>query len=189
MIVDAHHHLWNYSPDDYEWIDDRMSAIARDFSPADFVATAAAVGVSGSVVVQARQTIEETNWLLDIADGSDFIRGVVGWVPLVNDDVDVVLHSVADRPMLKGLRHVVHDEADDQYILGDAFNRGIARVAELGLVYDILIFERHLPQTIEFVDRHPSAQFVVDHIAKPRIHAGEFEPWHANLKQLADAQT
>ncbi len=186
MTIDSHHHLWNYSAAEYGWIGGDMREIARDFTVADIVEAAGSVGVTGTVVVQARQTLKETNWLLDLATQYDFLVGVVGWVPLADDDLPRVLDELAEQAKLKGVRHVVHDEPGDDFILGDAFNQGVATAVDRGYVYDILIFHRHLPQTIEFVKRHPDAQLVVDHIAKPAIAAGEMEPWATQIRELAE---
>ncbi len=162
-----------------------MSVIRRDFLPADLKKEIDAAGIAGVVSVQARQTLEETGWLLDLADQNDFIRAVVGWVPLISPTIGEDLQRLVARPKLRSVRHVLQDEADDNYMLRDDFNRGISQLWRLGLVYDILIFERHLPQTISFVDRHPKQVFVLDHVAKPRIKAGELLPWRENIRELA----
>lgn len=185
MILDAHHHLWRYSPDEYGWISDEMSVLARDFTVADLRATAAKCGVTGSIAVQARQTVAETEQLLDIAEADDFVRGVVGWAPLARPEVTKTLDRWSTRSKLKGLRHVVQDEPDAGFLLRDDFNRGVAEALRRGLTYDILIFARHLPAAAEFVDRHPNGRFVLDHIAKPRIAAGDIEPWRSQMIELA----
>jgi L-fuconolactonase len=186
MIIDSHHHFWRYNATEFGWISDAMAVIRRDFLPADLKREIARAGVDGVVSVQARQTLEETNWLLDLADQNDFIRGVVGWVPLISGTVTEDLERLAKRPRLKGVRHVLHDEADDNYVLRDDFNRGVGQLRRFNLAYDILIFERHLPQTIAFVDRHPGQVFIVDHIAKPRIkHNKTLSPWRSKLRELA----
>jgi L-fuconolactonase len=140
------------------------------------------------VSVQARQSLLETRWLLDFAGRHNFIRGVVGWVELVSPQVIAQLENFAANPRLKSVRHVVQGEPDDNFILRGDFNRGIRELKRFGLAYDILIFERHLPQTIRFVDAHPDQVFVLDHIAKPRIRDGAFEPWNRNLRELAKRQ-
>jgi L-fuconolactonase len=186
MTIDAHHHFWKYSPEEYGWIDDEMAVIRRDFLPADLRAAAREAGVDAVVSVQARQTVEETRWLRDLAGKNDFIAGVVGWVPLVLPDVGGQLKELAARePKLKGVRHVLQGEADERYMLRDDFNAGIRPLKRLGLAYDVLIFERHLPQTIEFVDRHPGQVFVLDHVAKPRIRENILSPWRENIRELA----
>jgi len=185
MNIDSHHHFWNYNPVEYGWIDDAMKVIRRDFLPADLQKELAAAGMDGVVSVQARQTVAETEWLLGFAARHDFIKGVVGWVELASPRVAGDLERLVANPKLKSVRHIVQGEPDDHFILRDDFNRGIAMLGKLSLAYDILIFERHLPAAIEFVDRHPDQRFVLDHIAKPKIKAGEISPWRENLRALA----
>ena len=182
--IDAHHHLWRYTPQEYGWIDDRMSALRRDFLPADLAAAMATAGIDGTVAVQARQTMEETRWLLDLAEKTDAIWGVVGWAPIAGEDFPGVMEEFDGRAKLKGLRHVIQGEKDENYILREDFNSGIRTLLGSGLVYDILIYERHLPQTIDFVDEHPRQVFVLDHIAKPPIAAGVVEPWAERMREL-----
>ncbi len=160
-------------------------AIRRNFLPDDLSKEITAAGVHGAITVQARQTLEETHWLLRLAEAHEFIRGVVGWVPLIHPDLERLLPTVAGHPKLRAVRHVLHDEADDEYMLRDDFNHGIRALKPYHLAYDILIFERHLPQTIAFVDRHPKQVFVVDHFAKPRAKAGALSPWRENIGELA----
>jgi L-fuconolactonase len=188
MIIDSHQHFWKYKPAEYDWIDDSMAAIRRDFLPTDLKRELDTIGIDGAVSVQARQTLEETSWLLDLAEKHDFLKGVVGWVPLADSSVRKTLDRLANRHKLKGIRHVVQDEPDDDFILRADFNAGVRSVTECGLAYDILIFERHLPQAIEFVDRHPHQMFVLDHLAKPRAKDQVIEPWRANIRRLAQRE-
>jgi L-fuconolactonase len=186
MIIDAHHHFWKYSPAEYGWISPQMSVLRRDFLPGDLLAETKSAGVDGVVSVQARQTLEETSWLLDFAEhpaSADFIRGVVGWVPLISPTVDADLERFAGRTKLRGVRHVLQDEPAE-YMLRDDFNRGIGRLHRLGLRYDILIFERQLSAAIELVDRHPNQVFILDHIAKPRIREAIVLPWRERMLEL-----
>ena len=182
--IDAHHHLWRYSPTEYGWIDDEMAALRRDFLPADLKAAMASAGIDGTIAVQARQTLDETRWLLDLADASDAIRGVVGWAPIAGEDFPGCMEEFDGRAKLKGLRHVIQDERDPHYILREDFNSGIRTLVDSGLVYEILIFERHLEDAIHFVDEHPRQPFVLDHIAKPLIAAGKLEPWAMRMREL-----
>lgn len=185
-IIDSHHHLWKYDPDQYPWIGPNMSVLARDYLGNDLRVMIDQAGVEGTVVVQARQTVEETQWLLELAREHSFIRGVVGWVPLVEPDVETYLDRFADEPKWKAVRHVLQDEPDDTFMLRDDFNRGIIALKQFELVYDILIYARHLAYTIEFVDRHPGQPFVLDHIAKPSISAKRFdEQWANEIRELA----
>jgi L-fuconolactonase len=185
QIIDAHHHLWRYSSDGYPWISDDMEPLRHDFLLAELQAETSSAGVTGTVVVQARQSIEETRWLLELVEANGTVLGVVGWVPLISDAAGEVLETFRDCPKLKGVRHVLHDEADDHYMLRKDFQHGIELLREFGLRYDLLIFERHLPQTIGLVDAFPNQPFVVDHIAKPAIRSGEMEPWASQIRELA----
>ncbi len=188
MKIDAHHHFWAYDPVEYDWISEEMSVIRRDFLPVHLEREIADAGVDGVVSVQARQTLAETTVLLEHARRHAFIQGVVGWVPLVSPDVTGHLEIFAGEPKFRAVRHVLQGEPDDAYMLRADFNAGIRALGQFGLVYDLLIFERHLPQTITFVDRHPSQVFVLDHAAKPRIAAGAREPWSTGLRELAQRE-
>ena len=161
-----------------------MTALRRDFLPEDLNQEMLAAGIDGTVAVQARQTMEETRWLLSQADQFDTICGVVGWAPLAAEDFPGVIDEFVDRPKLKGLRHGIQDEKDESYILREDFNSGIRAMLGSGLVYDILIYERQLPQAIDFVDRHPEQVFVLDHLAKPRVAAGRMQPWTERIREL-----
>ncbi len=184
-MIDAHHHLWRYSSAEYGWLDEGMRALRRDFLPDDLERVLASAGVDGAVTVQARQTVEETRWLLDLAAECGAMRGVVGWAPIASAGFAGVLEELAERPKLKGLRHVIQAEADEHYILREDFNAGIRRLRGSGLVYEILIFERQLAQTIQFVDAHAEQVMVLDHVAKPRIREGLMEPWARQMRELA----
>lgn len=183
--IDAHHHLWRYSHEEYDWIGPGMEAIARDFLPDGLKSELEACGVSGSVVVQARQTLAETDWLLGLAEKSPWIRGVVGWAPIADRNFSAILEKLRTNRKLKGLRHIIQAEPDDEFILRQEFGAGIKALSGSGLVYDILIYERHLPAAIRFVDRHPNQVFVIDHLAKPRIKERVLEPWRTQVFELA----
>ena len=184
VVIDAHHHLWHYSAAEYGWIDDRMAALQRDFLPADLTDELAKAGVDGAVTVQARQTLEETRWLLELAQSCEAIRGVVGWAPLAAPDFEDSVTALATDPKLVGLRHVV--QAEPKGFLDDPnFNRGIRTLLKICLAYDLLILEDQLEEVIRFVDRHPQQTFVLDHIAKPRIAAAAIEPWRTHIQELS----
>lgn len=185
LRIDAHHHLWNYDPKEYDWIGDQMTVLRRSFTPDDLKAEMDAHGISYSVAIQARQTLGETEFLLDAAAKHPFIKGVVGWAPLIDPNVEKDLERFAANKTLRGVRHVLQDESDEHYMLREDFNLGISLLPKFGLAFDILIFERHLPQTIEFVDRHPGQRFVVDHLAKPRVKYNAVSPWREHLRELA----
>jgi L-fuconolactonase len=182
--VDSHHHLWRYTPEEYGWIDDAMQSLRRDYLPEDLEAEARAAGVRATVAVQARQTVAETAWLLQLAAQSELIRGVVGWLPIAADDFPSALERFDAGPLLKGLRHVVQGEPAG-FLDGAEFNRGIAALNGTGLVYDVLIFARQLAEATRFIDRHPQQLFVLDHIAKPEIAAGEISQWSKDIRELA----
>jgi L-fuconolactonase len=185
MIIDSHQHFWIYNPVEYDWIDEKMKRIRRDFLPDDLKRLINSTGVDGVITVQARQTIEETDWILKHASDNDFIKGVVGWLPLSDKGIEDFLEKYKDHQKLKGLRHVLQGEPDQEYMLRDDFNMGISLLNKYDLVYEILIFEQHLPVTIKFVDTHPDQVFILDHVAKPRIKNNIIEPWKKNIFELA----
>ncbi|MFO7656123.1 MAG: amidohydrolase family protein [Bacteroidales bacterium] len=188
MIIDAHQHFWKYIPKEYQWIDNKMNILKKDYLPDHLEPLLKETDIDGSITVQARQSLEETEWLLQLAKGNKIIKGVVGWVDLCSDKLGDQLGRFSSDQKLVGVRHVIHDEPDDFFILKNDFNRGIRQLEEYNLTYDILIFEHHLPQTIEFVRKHPSQVFVVDHIAKPKIRQGNLQPWKTNIEKLAESE-
>ena len=186
MHIDAHQHFWVYDPREHDWIDDSMAALRRDFLPADLKSELDPSGFQGCVAVQARQTMTETRWLLELAAASPFILGVVGWVDLQSPQVRSQLESVAGNPNLVGVRHVVQGEPDDRFLLRPEFLRGISMLEEFDLAYDILIYTRHLPVAAEFVQKFPRQRFVLDHMAKPPIKSANLHPWTEGIRKLAD---
>lgn len=183
-MIDSHHHLWRYSTEEYGWIPPG-SPLAQDQLLPELAAATAAAGVSGTVVVQARQVIEESDWLLSLADQTPLIQGVVGWVPLIDERVGKDLERLSPHPKLKGVRHVLQEEPGE-YFLRDDFHRGLALLPAFGLRYDLLIFQRQLPVAIQLVDRQPDLPIILDHIAKPEIRKGQIDPaWKAGMAELA----
>lgn len=183
--VDSHHHFWSYSREQYGWISDSMSVLQRDFLPKDLLVETQSTHIDSVVSVQARQTLEETRWLLELAAPNAWIRGVVGWVPLASLSIRETLEQLRVQKKLKGVRHVVQDEPDDGFLAGKEFNHGISLLKEFDLVYDVLVYARQLPQVIPFIDRHPNQRFVLDHIAKPTIASEKFDQeWKRNLLEL-----
>lgn len=183
--IDAHHHLWRYNAAEYGWIGDGMRPLRRDFLPPDLDREMQSAGVHATVCVQARQSLEETEALLGFAAEHEWIAGVVGWAPIASVDFSAHLESLLRHAKLKGLRHVLQDEADPAFALRPDFERGLRAMRGTGLVYDILIYAPQLPVAIQLVDRHPEQAFVLDHLAKPRIAAGEMSPWREDLRELA----
>jgi L-fuconolactonase len=188
MKIDAHQHFWNYDRGEYSWIDECMASLKRDFLPGDLAELLKQNNIDGTVAVQARQSLVETEWLLRLAENHNFIRGVVGWVELVGSHVESDIARFATNQKLKGLRHVLHDEQDDRYMLRDDFLRGLAKLQKFNLTYDILIFPRHIKFACQLVRRFPQQLFVVDHIAKPAIRTGQAGAWRQEMGQLAQAE-
>ena len=185
MKIDSHHHFWKYDPITYSWMNDKMDILKVDYQPVDLKKEIAEVGIDGVVSVQADQSLRETDDLLEYAKVNDFILAVVGWLPLANDNVRDLMDKYAENSLLKGIRHVVQDEPVDDFILGEQFNRGVSLLKEYNWVYDILIYERQLSPSIQFVDCHPEQIFVLDHIAKPRIGDSMIEPWKTQMFEMA----
>jgi L-fuconolactonase len=185
LKIDAHQHFWKYDAVEYDWIDDDMKSIRRNYLPPDLKPELNATNIDVSISVQARQTLAETEWLLSLAETFPFIAAVTGWVPLIDPKLHQLLDRLAAHKKLRAVRHVLQGEKDERYMLRPDFQRGIRILSHYNLVYEILIYSRQLPQTIEFVDAHPNQRFVLDHIAKPPIKAGQMEPWATALKNLA----
>lgn len=185
MRIDSHQHFWRYDPREYDWIDERMGVLKRDFLPQQLRPELEKAGFDACVAVQARQTLEETRWLLELADRHAFIVGVVGWVDLRAHDVAGQLERFAERRKLVGIRHVVQGEPDDRFLLRPDFCRGIEVLQTRSLAYDILIYPRHLKTATEFAQRFPGMRFVLDHLAKPDIKGGDIGAWARDLRGLA----
>ena len=183
LSLDAHVHFWQYTPAEYAWIDGTMAPLRRDFMPGDALAVMRPAGIESCVVVQVRQTLEETRWMLQLADQHPFIAGVVGWVDLRSDDLEAQLESVA-HPKLVGIRHIVQTEPDD-FLSDDRFHRGVERLARHRLAYDILIYARQMPAAIEFASRLRDMPLVLDHLGKPDIKRNGFDPWRRDLDRMA----
>lgn len=185
MKIDSHHHFWKYDPHTYSWMNEKMEVLKVDYQPIDLRKEIEEAGIDGVVSVQADQSLRETDDLLEHAKTNDFILGVVGWFPLADSNVKDLFDKYSNNQLLKGIRHVIQDEPDDNFILGEQFNRGVSLIKDYNWVYDILIYERQLGPSIQFVDRHPEQIFVLDHIAKPRIGESVIEPWKAQMYEMS----
>ncbi|HOT13485.1 MAG TPA: amidohydrolase family protein [Bacteroidales bacterium] len=183
--LDAHQHFWLYNPDEYAWIGENMKVLQNDFLPMQLQKELDSMSFDGSIVVQARQTLEETEWLLKLASEYDFIKGVVGWVDLCSDDIENQLKKYSDNPKFVGVRHVVHDEPDDYFMARADFQHGISLLEKYNLTYDLLLFPKHLPLATELVRKFPNQRFILDHIAKPLIKGQVKEPWASEITKLA----
>jgi L-fuconolactonase len=186
MHIDSHQHFWKYSETEYPWIG-KGTPLQRDWLPADLEAVAKKVGVDGCVAVQARQTLEESRWLLELADKSPFIKGVVGWVDLQSEKVEDALAALSKHKKFVGVRHVVQSEAAD-FMLKPEFLRGLGALHAFDFSYDLLLFPKHLPSSVKVVEKLSHQRFVLDHMAKPMIRAGMLQPWKNDLRELARNQ-
>ncbi len=189
MRIDAHHHFWTPEARDYPWMTgDAFDPIRRPFGPEDLRPGLAAAGIDGTVLVQTVGAVEETVGFLATAEATDFVKGVVGWVDLMDRLVGDTLDELLEGPggsYLKGIRHQAHDEADEDWLARPDVIAGVAECGARGLVQDLLAKEPQLPACITIADVLPEAQFVLDHIAKPRIAAGQMDPWRALIEELA----
>jgi L-fuconolactonase len=183
--IDTHQHFWRYRSESYAWIDARMSALQRDFSPADLQPALNAAGIDGTIAVEARGHLEETEHLLSIAERTPFVRGVVGWLPLTEPSAAALLERYASRPKLRGLRHWLGASSDLSYMFGEAVQRGVALLAPTGLSFDLMLWPPQLASAPAFVDRHPNQVFILDHLAKPYVESAQIEPWRTDLRELA----
>ena len=185
MRVDSHQHFWRYHPVRDAWITGEMAVLKRDVLPADLLPELRANGIDACVAVQADQSENETRFLLDLAEMHREIAGVVGWVNLLDEQVEPRLEYFSQFRKLRGFRHIVQAEPDDRFLIRKEFRRGIGMLARFGFTYDILIYARHLPIADQFVQQFPEQKFVVDHIAKPQIKARELNDWSRGIRAIA----
>ena len=187
--VDAHHHVWDLAARDQPWITGpAMGPIRRSFGLDDLGPEAAAAGVTATVVVQTLPDVTETEELLDLAAATPLVAGVVGYVDLAAPDVGEQLDQLRERPSgawLAGIRSLVHDEPDPGWLTRTAVLAGLREVARRGLVYDLLVRPRQLEAALAAVTQVPEGRYVVDHLAKPAIASGGWEPWASGLARLA----
>ena len=185
MKMDSHQHFWKYHPDKDSWITDDMKVIQRDFLPNELLPLLKESAVHGCIAVQADQSEAETEFLLQLAQENDFIKGVVGWVDLRSDNVEERLKHYSKYKKIKGFRHIVQAESQDDFLLRDDFCKGIAQLEKYNFTYDILIFPKHLPVAIEFVKQFPNQKFVINHLAKPNFKQIDFTQWEKGIREIA----
>lgn len=185
MKIDTHQHFWHYNSKEFGWIGEDDDVLKRDFLPPELLTELSVMAYTGSIAVQARQSLEETRWLLDLAAKFEHIRGVVGWIDLRSSNIEEDLKEFEHNKWLKGIRHLVQDEPDDDFMLRTDFQNGISKLAKRNLVYEILIYERQLSAAAKLIRKFPDQQFVVDHIAKPNIKEGEIRNWELGMQKLA----
>ncbi len=185
MRIDAHHHVWTVSRGDYGWLERAPDAIRHDFGMADIARFLARHGIGATILVQAAPTAAETAFLLETARRAAVVAGVVGWVDLLAADATERIGRLADDELLVGLRPMVQDIADDEFLLDPSLAPALRAMAERGLVFDALVLPRHLPRLLVLADRHPDLSIVIDHAAKPFIRDGLLDPWRADMAALA----
>jgi L-fuconolactonase len=185
--IDSHQHFWKFDPIRDGWIDHSMQKIQKDFLPEDLLPLLRENKFSSCVAVQASQSETETDFLLDLASKNDFIKGVVGWVDLLDENIAERLNHFSSHDKLKGFRHVVQGERDD-FMLRKDFRNGIGALKQFKYTYDVLVFHRQLPAVIDLVNSFPDQAFVLDHIAKPDIKLGNILSWKKNIEELAKAE-
>lgn len=184
-ILDAHHHLWRYNDHDYDWMSANQGILKRDHLPNELADLMTTAGVTGTVAVQARRSLTETEWLLDQAAHNQFILGVVGWFDFTSPRLEHDLERLAADPKLIGVRELIHDMPDLDYATSPAHVAGVRAAGRAGLTYDLLLKPQHLRPATALADLLPDQRFVVDHIAKPDIAGGALQPWADDLRELA----
>lgn len=184
MIIDCHQHFWKYNPQEYGWIDDRMHTIRRDFLPDDLKPELVGNGVQGCIAVQTEQTEAGTDFLLRLASENKFIKGVIGWVDLSADNAAQRLQHFSEHSKFKGIRYTVWDE-DGAFLLDEKFLCGLAELHELGLIYEILVFDYQLKAAVEMVSGFPKQIFVLNHLGKPDFLEKPTQEWKNNIAALA----
>ena len=186
MRIDAHQHFWLFNATEYDWIDESMSVLKRDFTPEDLRVELTNNQFNGSLVVQARQSLVETNWLIDLAQQNQHIKGVVGWIDLKDDDLEQQLIAYKNVNLVKGFRHVLQGEPDPNFMLDPKFARGLRLLAKHEFKYDLLIYANQLPTAIKMLEQIPELNVVIDHIAKPDIKGKTgFKAWQQGMEELA----
>src|SRR5579871_440264 len=186
MRIDAHHHLWTLARGDYGWLTSDLAPIYRDFHLADLAPLLTAAGIGGTILVQAAPTEAETGFLLEIAKAADIVRGVIGWTDFDSGDAADRIEALAANELLVGLRPMVQDIPDDDWLVKPDLVELLAVMARHGLVFDALVLPRHLPRLVQVVDRHPDLQFVLDHCAKPRLASRDIAVWKEDISDLAE---
>jgi len=189
MRIDTHQFFWRYNEEEYgsmfPWMLPDMEEYKEDRLPDDLLPLLQAVGIDGTVAVQVLQTLEETRWLLELADEYPFVKGIVGWVDLRNPDVRQQLERFCPHPKLCSIRHKIENEPDDRFMLREDFLRGIGMLTEFDLPFDLLLRSKHLPVASELASRFPEQRFVLNHIGKPPIKTGQVSPWDKDIRRLA----
>ena len=183
-IYDTHQHFWDFKLRDYDWME-KGSILEKNYLPENLKPNIDQVKIDKVVSVQAHQSLEETFWLLDLADKNDFIAGVVGWVDLTSKDLNKVLDKLQKNSFFKGVRHVWHDEAEESWIVQKSVLNGIKELSNRGIPFDFLARPNHLPYIPKVFEKAPNLKGVLDHIGKPLIAEGIFEPWGKLISEIS----
>lgn len=186
MRIDAHHHVWTLARGDYDWLTPDLAPIYRDFHLFDLAPHLSAAGIEGTILVQAAPTEAETEFLLEVAKNADIVRGVVGWTDFDAADGAARVDALAARQVLVGLRPMVQDIADDDWLLGPRLAPVLTAMAGHNLVFDALVLPRHLGRLLRVVDQHPELQFVLDHLGKPPLATGKIAGWKHDIALLGE---
>ncbi|MFO1281857.1 MAG: amidohydrolase family protein [Burkholderiales bacterium] len=184
-MIDAHQHFWKLDRGDYGWLTPALGPIHRDFGPGDLAPILARHGIERTILVQAAPTPAETRWLLDLAAETPFVAGVVGWTDFDARDAASTIAALAAERSLVGLRPMVQDIADDEWLARASHRPAFEAMVAHDLVFDALVLPRHLPRLARVLDRHPHLAVVVDHGAKPRLRAGDLGGWRRDLAVVA----
>jgi L-fuconolactonase len=184
-VIDSHQHFWTTSRSDYGWLAPDDPVLYRDFGPQDLTPLIAPKGIEQTVLVQAAPTVEETLYLLDIAQGTKWVAAVVGWVGLDEPGLEQVLDELAAQPAFRGVRPMIQDIADDAWMLGERVSTGLRALQARGLSFDALVHPRHLSRLLVLLERHPDLRVVIDHAAKPEIRTRSFDEWAAGIARIA----
>jgi L-fuconolactonase len=187
MRIDAHQHFWNYDSERFDWINDDMAALRRNFLPEDLYPILQASQIDGCIAVQAEEHLRETAFLLELCEDHPWVLGVVGWAELAQDNLDEILDQWSNYSKLLGFREVLQSK-EPEYMLRKEFIRGIHKLGQRGYTYDLLTYPQQLPAALQLVDACPNQFFVIDHLSKPDIKAGDWKAWKKSLQPFSERE-
>ena len=185
MYLDSHQHFWTLSRGDYSWMTPNYSAIYKNFTPDDLIPLIAEKNVTETIIVQAADTVAETEFILDIANHNSFVKGVVGWVDFEDPNVKLEIDRLSQNRVLKGFRPMIHDIEDEGWMLKDTLSEPLNYLSAKGLSFDALVRPNHLKNLILFVRKYAELPIVIDHIAKPKMVGGDIQEWIKDMKELS----
>jgi L-fuconolactonase len=185
MRIDAHQHFWHYQRDTHGWISDEMSVLRKDFMPVELKTALADFSFDGSVVVQANETYAENDFLLDIAQKHNYIKGIVGWIDLLDPQAEIKMIALKSTPIIVGFRTIMQGSPDEKYLGNKLFYENAKRLASFDYTFDLLVHNNQLDSLIRFTDKLPDNRFILDHLGKPAIKNKEYKEWKSEIKILA----